>query len=162
MFEHAVAKRVGRIFAAKFVEKEADYVVTIESKGIPLAAMTADALNLPLVVLRRESKISEGSTMSINYVSGSTDRIQKMSVAKRMLNPGGKAILIDDFMKGGGSARGMVEMMKELDIEVVGIGVLIATREPSIKKVGEYIPLLFLDKADEETKKIYIFPNTNI
>lgn len=162
MFNPEIAKQAGRVFATKFMKSGADYVVTIETKGISLAVMTADAMNLPLVVMRRESKISEGSTLSINYISGSSDKIQKMSVSKKSLMPGTKAIIIDDFMRGGGSASGMVELLGELEIEVVGIGVLIATKTPEVKRVTDYSPILYLDKPDELTKTINISPNTQL
>lgn len=162
MYNSSIAKRAGEVFAKQFMDKKADFVVTIETKGIPLALMTADALNLPLVVIRRESKVSEGSTLSINYVSGSTNRIQKMSISKRLVKTGTKALIIDDFMKGGGSTRGIVEMMTEFDIEVVGIGVLIATTEPEKKRVDDYIALIHLGKVDAEEKKIFIYPNNDL
>lgn len=158
MFDPHVTKYAGRIFATRFQDLNADYIVTIETKGIALAVMTAEALNLPLVVMRREGKISEGSTLSINYISGSTDRIQKMSVSKKSMHPGTKAIIIDDFMKGGGSASGMAEMLAELEVETVGIGVLIATREPAKKRVGNYYPVLYLDN-DPGDRHIIISPN---
>lgn len=160
MFDSGLAKRTAEIFARKFADKKADYIITVETKGIPVALMTADLLNLPLVVIRRESKISEGSTLSINYFSGSTDRIQKMSIAKRAIAPGTRALIIDDFMRAGGSAKGISDMMKEFDVEIVGIGVVIASREPQKKKVENYFPLVYLGNVDENTKKIEIFPNS--
>ena len=150
MFDPHVTKNAGKIFATRFMDLNADYVVTIETKGIALAVMTAEALNLSLVVMRREGKISEGSTLSVNYISGSSDKIQKMSVSKKSLLPGTKAIIIDDFMKGGGSASGMSEMLAELDVETVGIGVLIATREPVRKRVDNYYPILYLDNDSQD------------
>ena len=158
MFDPRITKFAGKIFATRFLDLNADYVVTIETKGIALAVMAAEALNLPLVVMRREGKISEGSTLSINYISGSTDRIQKMSVSKKSMHPGTKAIIIDDFMKGGGSASGMAEMLAELDVSTVGIGVLIATREPAKKRVSNYYPILYLDN-DQQDGRIIISSN---
>lgn len=159
MFNPYVAKQAGKIFATEFMDLNADYVVTIETKGIALAVMVADALNLPLVVMRREGKISEGSTISINYISGSSGKIQKMSVSKKSMVPGAKAIIIDDFMKGGGSARGMTEMLSELDVKTVGIGVLIATKEPEKKMVDEYFPIMYLEDSTDNNKGIKIIPN---
>lgn len=159
MFDAGYVKRVGEIFAQRFMDQGADYVVTIETKGIPVALMTAYAMNLPLVVIRRESKISEGSTVSINYFSGSTDRIQKMSLSKRAVRPGTKAIIIDDFMRAGGSVRGIADMLAEFDVEIVGTGVLIASLTPEKKKISEYFPLLYLGEVDEEGKTIQIFHN---
>ena len=80
-FDAAFTDRLASIFVRKFKDSGADYVATVETKGIPLAASTARKLNIPLVVIRREAKVSEGSTVSINYFSGSYDRVQKMSLS---------------------------------------------------------------------------------
>ena len=162
MFDSAIVKGAGEIFARRFIDLGADYVVTIETKGIPVALMTAHMLNLPLVVIRRESKISEGSTVSINYFSGSAERIQKMSISKRAVTPGTKAIIIDDFMRAGGSVKGISETLAEFDIEVVGTGVVIAATEPEKKKIHDFFPLIYLGSVDENEKTIEVFPNSLI
>lgn len=162
MFDSHLVKGAAEIFAKKFFDRQANYVVTLETKGIPVALMTAHMLNLPLVVIRRESKISEGSTVSINYFSGSAERIQKMSISKRAVTHGSKAIIIDDFMRGGGSVKGISEMLSEFDIENVGIGVFITSTEPEEKKVEDYFPLIYLGKVDESTKTVEVFPNSQI
>ena len=159
MFNPAIAKGIGQIFAKKFENCGADYVVTVETKGLPAAIMTAEMLNLPLVVLRRESKISEGSTVSINYFAGSAERIQKMSLAKRAVKPGTKALIVDDFMRAGGSVRGISDMMREFDVEVVGTGVVIASKEPQRKKVLDYFPLMYLGTVDADEQIIEIEQN---
>ena len=56
-------------------------------------------LGVQISCCRRENKVTEGSTVSINYVSGSTNRIQNMSLPKRAIKSGSKCIFIDDFMK---------------------------------------------------------------
>lgn len=162
MFDSNIVKRAGEIFAGRFMNLGANYVVTIETKGIPVALMTAHMLNLPLVVIRRESKISEGSTVSINYFSGSTERIQKMSISKRAVTPGSKAVIIDDFMRAGGSVKGISETLAEFDIEVVGTGVMIASTEPEKKKIQDYFPLIYLGAVHESEKTIEVFPNSLI
>lgn len=162
MFDSNLVSGAAEIFAEKFMDKGADYVVTIETKGIPVALMTAHMMNLPLVVVRRESKVSEGSTVSINYFSGSSDRIQKMSLAKRAVTPGSRAVVIDDFMRAGGSVRGICEILGEFEVEIAGTGIMIVAREPEKKKVQEYLPLLYLDKLDEEKKQIEISINEEL
>jgi len=153
---------VGEVFASQFDYKDVNYIVTVETKGIPIALMVAKAMNLPLIILRHENKVTEGSTVSINYVSGSSGKIQRMSLSRRAIKPGSKVILIDDFMKAGGTAKGMIDMMKEFDAQVVGTGVLIATKEPEKKLVGDYISLLILDEVKEEDEQINIHPNENL
>lgn len=154
MFDGQLTREMGMFFAGKFQDLEADYIVTVETKGISLAADVAFMMNLPLVVVRREAKYSEGSTVSINYFSGSYDRIQKMSISKRAVEPNKKAIIIDDFMRGGGSLKGVTEILSEFDIEVVGAGVAIASSEPVKKKISSYLPVICLDSIDEDTKII--------
>lgn len=160
IYSPLIIQGIGEIFASQFDYSDVDYIVTVETKGIPLALMVAKAMNLPLVILRRDSKVTEGSTVSINYVSGSTGKIQKMSLSRRAIKPGSKVIIIDDFMKAGGTAQGMVDMMREFDTEVKGIGVLIATKEPEKKVVEDYIPLLILEEVQQAEKTINIYPNT--
>ena len=162
MFDPNFVRGAGKIFAREFRDSGADYVVTLETKGIPVALMTANLLNLPLVVARRESKYSEGTTVSINYVAGSSGRIQKMSLAKRALQHGSTAIIIDDFMRAGGSAKGLRDMLREFDVAVAGIGVVIASELPEKKTVQDYFPLLYLGEVDEDAISIDISLNNEI
>ena len=138
-----------RVFARHFAATEADAVVTVETKGIGVAMMTARFLNLPLVVVRREAKVSDGSTISINFFSGSADRIQKMSLSKRAIKPGSRAIIIDDFMRGGGSVKGMQDMLSEFDARTVGVGVVIVAGRDEKKKIGNYFPIFHYDDSGE-------------
>ena len=81
-----------------------------------------------------------------------------MSLPRRALAAGSKVLVIDDFMKAGGTARGMIDLANEVGAKVVGTGVLIATNEPEKKLVDEYLALLILHDVDPHTKKIDIRP----
>lgn len=148
---------IGRIFASCFKDKNVDYIVTIETKGITPAIMTARAMNIPLVVARTDNRVTEGSTISINYVS-SSKRIQTMSVSKRSIKEGSRVIIIDDFMKAGSTIKGLKDLMQEFKAEVVGTGVIMSTAEPDHKVIEDYVSLLILNDVDEATKKIDIVP----
>ncbi len=124
--------------------------------------MTAQLLNIPVIVIRRETKISEGATVSINYFPGSSERLQKMSISKRAAAPGSKVLIIDDFMRGGGSIKGLVEIFSEVDISIVGIGVAIVNIEPEKKKVQNYFPIVHLGEVDETAKSVEVIPNCQI
>ena len=161
-YDSDLVTRTARVFAKKFQDCGADCVATVETKGIPLAFTVAHMLGIPLAVIRREAKISEGSTVSINYFSGSYDRLQKMSMAKRAITPGSKVLIIDDFMRGGGSIVGISEMIGEFNGSVVGVGVAIASLTPEKKKVHDYTCLVYLGDIHAEEKKITILPNDSI
>lgn len=159
MFDSHTVRDMALIFAHHFRDVQADYIATVETKGIPLAEMTSLMLNIPMVVVRREPKYSEGSTVSINYFSGSYERIQKMSISKRAVKNGSSAIIIDDFMRGGGSLKGLTEILSEFNIDVKGAGVAMASREPEKKKISSYFPIIYLEDIDEEERVIKASPN---
>ena len=95
-------------------------------------------------------KVSEGPTLSMTYVSGNSSKVESMSLPRKALNPDSKVIIIDDFMRGGGTIKGMMDLMHEFGAEVVGTGVFISTTEPEEKMVKEYISLIELDvKGDQ-------------
>nr|WP_122012948.1 pur operon repressor [Maliibacterium massiliense] len=144
----AVVQRMGELLAAQFVRSAPDFVLTIETRGIPVALMTARALGVPMVVARRDNRMLEGPLVTINYLSGS-GRMETMSLAKRAVCEGQKALIIDDFMHAGGSAKGLSDMMREFSLTVVGIGVVMAMATPQKKLVDHYLPLLVADENAE-------------
>jgi purine operon repressor len=158
IFNPQIISRIGEIFYTKFQHTDPDYIITMETKGIPIAMMTALSFNIPLVIIRNSGRVTEGSSVNINYLSGLTRRIQTMSLPRRALPPNSKVLLIDDFMKGGGTAQGMLNLMKEFNAEVVGTGVMIATRDPREKLVKDYTALLELVSIDEDKKDVIIRP----
>lgn len=152
--------RLGQMFAARFIRQEPTVVLTVETKGIPLALMTARALGVPMVIARRDPRVTEGASVSINYVSGSSRRIQTMTVSLRALRRDSRVLIIDDFMKAGGTARGMVDLVTELGAVVAGVGVLVATADPVRKRVDHYVSLLTMEVVDEEERIIGINPTS--
>lgn len=152
MFNPEVCEACAMQFAKRFAAVDADLVVTVETKGIGVAFMTARLLNVPLIVLRHEAKVSEGSTISINYYSGSSDRVQKMSLSKRAIKPGQKAIIIDDFMKKGGTLKGIEDMLSEFDAKAVGFGAVIAAKIQKDmayeNKISDFFAIINLTEND--------------
>ncbi len=161
-FDPEFVKRLASAFARKFKDCNADYVATVETKGIPLATEVAHLLNLPLVIIRREAKISEGSTVSINYFSGSYERIQRMSLSKRAIKPNSNVLVIDDFMRGGGSISGISEIVGEFNSTIVGVGVAISNIEPEKKRIDSYTSIVQLGEVDYDNRTIKVFPNFDI
>ena len=142
-----------------FSKTNPDFVITVEAKGIPLAMAVARLFNKPLVVARKESKLTEGSVVTLNYLSGSSKRLQTMSLSKRAVKEGQRALIIDDFLAGGGTVRAIVDMMKEFAIMVVGIGVAIATTVPQRKRIDNYKSIIALEEVNEESMKIAVSSN---
>lgn len=146
--------RVGKVFASAFAEKDIDVIMTVATKGIPIAHAIARHLNIPVVIVRRDSKVTEGSTVSINYVSGSTRRIQTMVLSKRSMRSGQKVLLTDDFMKAGGTMIGMKNLLEEFDCELAGIAVLVEAEHHEDVLIDDYLSLTKLCEVNEKNRTI--------
>lgn len=138
------------ILAGAFKRLNVDYVVTIETKGIPLGYEVAKQLGVQLVTVRHDTKYTEGTTVSINYASGSSNRLQTMSLSTRSMKRNSKCIFIDDFMRGGGTAKGIRELLNEFDSELLGSGFLIDNVEIKDKLVDKYVSLVNFHGISED------------
>ena len=67
-----------------------------------------------------------------------------MYIGTKQLKKGCRVLIVDDFMRGGSTAAGMLLMARQFDAEVVGVGIFIASEEPKTKAVPEYRSLLTL------------------
>ena len=74
------------------------------------------------------------------------------------IGKGQRALIVDDFMKGGGTLQGMVDMMREFSVTVVGVCVLISTKEPVKKRLDGVKSLLVIDETDESAGSANIHP----
>jgi len=141
--------QVGKLIATMYMNEEIDAVVTIATKGISLANAVASILNLPVVVIRKDNKVTEGSTVSINYVSGSSRKIETMVLSKRTLPEGSKVLVVDDFMRAGGSITGVMNLMNEFKATVKGVTVLVESKEVKNRLIQDYTSLVKLSNVDE-------------
>ncbi len=149
-----IMDQVGKVFASAFAEKDIDVIMTMATKGIPIAHAIARHLNVPVVIVRRDSKVTEGPTVSINYVSGSTKRIQTMVLSKRSMKSGQKVLITDDFMKAGGTMIGMKNLLEEFGCELGGIAVLVEANQPEELLVEDYQSLIKLQSVNEKDRTI--------
>lgn len=160
LYNPTYTQGIGDIFAELFSDesKQVDYVLTVETKGIPIAMMTARGLHVPLVIARHENKVTEGPKISINYVSGTTGILQTMYISKNAIKKHAKVLIVDDFMKAGGTALGMIQLVKELECEVAGICVLFDSVKTQKKLVENYVSLIDYEGINER-EEIIIKPN---
>ncbi len=153
-----IVHRMGNILATTYYDAAPDFVLTMETKGIPVALATANALGVPLVIARHSSRVYEGSAVNINYVSGSSHAIETMSLSRRAVQEGQKALIVDDFLKGGGTAKGMVDLMHEFNVTVVGMAFVMETITPEKKRVNGEKALMTLEISTEEEGTAVIRP----
>lgn len=149
-YNPTIIQNAAIILAEKFRELDIDYVVTIETKGIPLGYEVAKQLGIQLVTVRHDTKYTEGTTVSINYASGSSNRLQTMSLSTKSMKRDSKCVFVDDFMRGGGTAKGIKELLLEFDSDLLACGFLIDSKEKEKKLVDNYVSLVDFYGINEE------------
>lgn len=156
----ALMNDAGKLFATIFAGREIDCIMTVETKGIPLAYATGAELNLPVVLVRRDHQVTEGSAVSINYVSGSHKSLHTMTLSRRALKEKSRVLIMDDFMKAGGTIQGMVDLLAEFDAKVAGVGVLVESGEIESEQrlLQDYVSLATLTVVDAKGKEIKVEP----
>ena len=90
-----------------------------------------------------------GSAVNINYVSGSDRHIETMSLSRRAISEGQRALIVDDFLKGGGTAKGMIDLMAEFNVEVVGTAFVMSTENPNQRCIHDEKALMTMNVTDD-------------
>ena len=119
-------KAVGEAFAAHFAQKNLTRVVTIESSGIAPAAFTALSLNLPLVIMKKQSsRILTGDLLQTTVRSFTKGTSYELTVKRDFLSEKDRILLIDDFLASGEAAFGVLRLAQQAGATVEGIGIVI-------------------------------------
>ena len=108
--------------AEKFSGKEIEKIVGIESRGFIFGTALAYKWNVGSVPVRKPGKLPAETINQEYELEYGTDRIE---IHKDAISPGDKILIIDDLLATGGTAAATVELVKELDGDIQGIGFLI-------------------------------------
>ncbi|MBO4367354.1 MAG: xanthine phosphoribosyltransferase [Clostridia bacterium] len=120
-------KKIGDDFASHFASRGVTRVATIESSGIAPAVMTALALSVPLLVMKKTtSSILSDDVCLTTSVHSFTKNSDYMLMCKRQfLTPGENVLFIDDFLANGEAGFGAARLIEEAGCRVAGMGIVI-------------------------------------
>ena len=122
----ALMKAIGEDFASHFQDKGITKVVTIESSGIAPALMTAAAMQVPLLILKKSpSKVLNKNmyqTVVTSYTKGTSS---ELTLAGHLISEHDHVLIIDDFLANGEAATGAIRLIRKAHATVAGIGILI-------------------------------------
>ena len=156
-------KAIGKEIADRYRDAGVQRIVTIEASGIALALMAALELDVPLVFARKKKSILMVDDVYHSVVYSYTkEENYDITISKKFFPACEKVLIIDDFMRGGGSVVGISEMTGEFGAEVVGVGVAIASLKPEQKKIKDYTCLVYIDDIAPDAKEITLLPSENI
>ena len=119
-------RAIGEDFANHFKNQGITKIVTIESSGIAPALMTAAAMGVPLLILKKSPSrvLNEDlyQTVVTSYTKGTS---YELTLASRLLDERDHVLIIDDFLANGEAATGAVRLIRKAHATIAGIGILI-------------------------------------
>ena len=135
----SLMKAIGEEFARRFADAGVTRIVTIEASGIAPAAMTALAMNVPMVIMKKtvSSILSEG-IIQREVFSFTKNAPYLLTLKTQFVHPEDRVLLIDDFMANGEAAFGGIALIEQAGAQVVGVGTVIAKAfQPGMHKLRE-------------------------
>lgn len=157
----AFLDKMGEEFKDKFKNHKITKILTIEASGIGVAVMVARHFDNVPVVFAKKSKTSNISS-SLYYTRVDSYTHQKTNdvvVSKQYLNEEDHILIIDDFLANGCAILGLIDLIKQANATVEGIGVVIEkgyqTGGKTIRDLGYHLEsLAIIDSMDDKTGEI--------
>jgi adenine phosphoribosyltransferase len=103
-------------------DEEIDVVVGVESRGFIWGAILAYELGVGFVPVRKPGKLPAETVRAEYTLEYGTNALE---MHKDAIQPGQKALVIDDLLATGGTAKATCELVEQVGGEVVGIAFLI-------------------------------------
>lgn len=130
-------RAVGNEFSRLFKDAGVTRVATIEASGIAPAVMTAQALQTPLVILKKStSSILKEGVIQTEVFSFTKNSSYQLTLKSQFVRPGDRVLLIDDFLANGEAAFGGIRLLEQAGASVAGVGAVIAKAfQPGMRKL---------------------------
>lgn len=135
--------KIGLEFTNYFKNKNVTKVFTIESSGIAPAVMTSYELNVPMVILKKQtSTILKDDIYQTQITSFTKNITYNLTLSKDYISPDDNILIIDDFLANGEAAKGAIKLVEAAGAKVCGIGIVI---EKSFQPGGKILKNLGYD-----------------
>ena len=132
---------------------EFDYIITAESKGIPLAYEMARQIGAKKWLLARKgAKLYMKDLFSVEVRSITTDHVQKLYLdgEDAKLMAGKKILIVDDVISTGESLRALEELVNKAGGEICGRMAILAEGDAQEREDLIYLEKLPLFDAEGE------------
>lgn len=140
-------KRSVDLLVKKFKGKGITKVAGVEARGFIFGAAVAHKIGAGFVPVRKKGKLPYKTISATYELEYGTDTLE---IHQDAITPGEKVLIIDDLLATGGTVKAVVELIKQLEGNIVGIGFVIELVDLHGRdKLKEY-PLFSLVKFEGE------------
>ena len=112
-------------FVRRFASTDIYKIIRVEASGIAPAIMVGYLLELPVVFAKKKTPSTMENMLSTSVYSFTKQRSYSVCVSSDYLKKGDKILFIDDFLANGNAAKGIIDLAKQAEAEIVGMGFLI-------------------------------------
>ena len=153
-------QEIGMEFARHFEGQGITKVVTIESSGIAPALMTAAALHVPMIILKKQPSKNLYQTVVTSYTKGTS---YELTMSQDYMSENDHVLIIDDFLSNGEAATGAIRLLRKAHATIAGVGVLIEkTFQTGREKLEEQgVPVYALARVSKLAKDVIEFVPEN-
>lgn len=142
-----------------FKKKHPTKILTIEASGIALATLCAQRFRIPAVFAKKGSPSNLGDSYHYDVYSYTKNEYQTISVEKEFIKENDVVLIVDDFLARGEAARGLINICKQANATVIGVGVVIEkgfqNGGDSLRKEGiDVFSLEIIESMDPVSGKI--------
>jgi len=114
---------------SKFAGRRITKVLTAAVDGIPLATLVANALDVDLVVAKREREVGVKEYIEESYVPVDSGVVVTYYLPRDALKKGDGVLVIDDIIRTGETQRALIRLAEKVRAELAGIFILISVGE---------------------------------
>jgi adenine phosphoribosyltransferase len=110
------------ILEEEFRNKKIDSIVAIESRGFIIGGALAIKMGCGFIPVRKKGKLP---FKKISYTYKLEYGEDTLEIHEDALKKGENVLVLDDLLATGGTARAVVELVKKLEANIVGIAFLV-------------------------------------
>ena len=106
----------------RFIDKKVDVVVGVEARGFIMGAALAYKLGAGVILIRKPGKLPYNTHKVTYELEYGTDSLEIHADA---IKPGQNILIADDLLATGGTVKGVTDLVKKFDCNIVGLAFLI-------------------------------------
>lgn len=118
----AAFKKSIDLLAKKYKGKKIDKIVGVEARGFIFGAALAHKIGAGFVPVRKKGKLPYKTISTTYELEYGTDTLE---IHKDAIASGEKVLIIDDLLATGGTVKAVVDLVKQLQGKIMGIGFVI-------------------------------------
>ncbi|HBF67555.1 MAG TPA: adenine phosphoribosyltransferase [Candidatus Magasanikbacteria bacterium] len=123
-------------FCKPYLDENVDLVISVDARGLILAAPIAYALDAGLALLSPKDKMA----WTVDRGSNQQNQINNMlAMDHAAIQPGQRVVIIDDILASGKTSGDTAEILENMGVTIIGVSFLFSLGRPSAhERLADY------------------------